>query len=84
MSEVRFEGMSGPCSRTDVLRAIREQCIECMGGQIEEIRRCSSRGCSLYPFRFGKVKPNEVRSAASKARFNDPNSTFGKSEHRPV
>lgn len=34
--------------------AIRSHCVECMGGMIAEIARCTSTGCSLYPFRMGK------------------------------
>jgi len=32
-------------------RAIIEFCKECMGFQIAEVRRCTSKLCSLYPFR---------------------------------
>lgn len=35
-------------------KAIRSHCIECMGGLIAEVNRCTSRDCSLYPFRMGK------------------------------
>lgn len=34
-------------------KAIRAMCIECMGGLIAEVDRCSSKGCALYPFRKG-------------------------------
>ena len=32
-------------------RAIIEHCKECMGFQVAEVRRCTSRLCPLYPFR---------------------------------
>ena len=41
-------------------RAIREHCIECMGGRgsghnySKLISECSSHDCALYEFRFGK------------------------------
>lgn len=35
-------------------KAIRAMCIECMGGLIAEVDRCSSTGCALYPFRKGE------------------------------
>jgi len=35
------------------LRAIRFQCIECMGMQQNLVRGCSSPLCPLYPFRTG-------------------------------
>jgi len=35
-------------------KAIRAMCIECMGGMIAEVDRCSSADCALYPFRKGE------------------------------
>ena len=35
-------------------KAIRAMCIECMGGMIAEVDRCTSKGCALYPFRKGE------------------------------
>lgn len=40
------------------LKAIRYQCIECMGFQPSFIPDCTSPRCSLYPFRMGK-KPSK-------------------------
>ena len=41
------------------LKAIREKCIECMGGResngyVKRISECVSPDCSIYAFRFGK------------------------------
>ena len=36
------------------LRAIREQCLYCCGGSRIEVRSCTGKDCSLYPYRFGK------------------------------
>ena len=41
------------------VKAIREFCIECMGGRenkifLKQIKDCSSQDCPLYDFRFGK------------------------------
>jgi len=33
---------------------MRAFCIDCMGGQYAEVRRCTSVGCVLWPYRFGK------------------------------
>ena len=33
---------------------IRAFCIECMGFQAAEVRRCTSPACYLYPWRSGK------------------------------
>ncbi len=35
-------------------KAIRAMCIECMGGLIAEVDRCTSTGCALHPFRKGE------------------------------
>lgn len=41
------------------IKAIRENCIECMGGRDNQgytklIAECSSHDCALYAFRLGK------------------------------
>ena len=41
------------------LKAIREKCIECMGGResdgyVKRISECVSADCPTYDFRFGK------------------------------
>ena len=35
----------------ELYRAIRDHCIECMGGQRIEVTYCSSPECSLYKYR---------------------------------
>ncbi len=35
------------------LKAIRANCIECVGAS-NEVKLCSSKKCFLFPFRFGK------------------------------
>lgn len=39
---------------TNPISAIRSHCVECMGGQVQEVARCTALECSLYPFRMGK------------------------------
>ena len=36
------------------LTAIRSHCVECMGGMVGEVNKCTLTQCSLYPFREGK------------------------------
>ena len=41
------------------LKAIREKCVECMGGResdgyVKRISECVSEDCPTYAFRFGK------------------------------
>jgi hypothetical protein len=48
-----------PKKHKNPLKAIRENCIECMGGRDSEgyakaIRECGSLNCALFEFRFGK------------------------------
>jgi hypothetical protein len=35
-------------------KAMRAFCVDCMGNQFAEIRRCTSIGCALWPYRLGK------------------------------
>ena len=36
------------------LKAIRKNCIDCMGGSLKEVKLCPSDDCPLYGYRFGK------------------------------
>jgi hypothetical protein len=33
--------------------AIKAKCLDCMGGNHAEVRRCQSGNCALWPLRFG-------------------------------
>jgi hypothetical protein len=44
------------------LRAIRAKCIDCSGGNMAEVRRCTVYRCAVYPFRMGR-NPNRRRAA---------------------
>lgn len=39
------------------LKAIRQNCLDCMNGNANEVKLCPSVKCPLFPFRFGK-NPN--------------------------
>lgn len=41
-------------------RAIREKCIDCMGGQRQEVRLCIDYECPLWPFRLGHKEKNQA------------------------
>ena len=41
--------------------AVRLQCVECMGGERAEARRCATRTCLLWP--FGLAALAEKRAA---------------------
>lgn len=50
--------------------AIRAKCIDCMAGNVAEVRRCGDTTCALWPFRMGsdpwhtRVMSEEQRTAA--------------------
>lgn len=35
-------------------KAIRIKCLDCMAGQVREVRLCPSRDCPLWIFRMGR------------------------------
>lgn len=35
------------------LKAIKEYCIDCMGGQPRLVKGCTALNCPLYPYRTG-------------------------------
>jgi hypothetical protein len=54
MSELRYT----PKQLQNPAKAIREMCIECVGGKIgswsEDIKDCTTKACSLFKHRMGK------------------------------
>lgn len=46
------------------IKAIRAYCIECSGGNKNEVRLCNLKDCPLYPYRLGK-NPNYVKRTMS-------------------
>jgi len=54
------------------VKAIREYCVECMGGSRYDVKDCASAGCHLYPFRMGTNVFH--RRAAAQKRLDTGNS----------
>ncbi len=52
------------------LRAIRANCLNCMGGLISEVRRCPSEDCPLYQYRFGKNPKRKGQGNIANLRKN--------------
>lgn len=52
---------------TSPLRAIRLNCLDCMGGSGNEVKLCPSEQCPLYPYRFGK-NPNRTKRILSESQ----------------
>lgn len=36
------------------IKAIRAFCLDCCGGNANDVKNCTSKICALKPFRFGK------------------------------
>ena len=47
---------------TSPVKAIRAKCIDCCGGEKNEVKLCPCEDCPIYPFRFGK-NPFHTRKA---------------------
>ncbi len=63
MVEVNFSSeskMAREDSKAEVLRAIRQNCIDCAGGARDEAKYCSALDCPLWPYRFGAT-PRQVK-----------------------
>ena len=58
----RYERAMQGTNRAD---AVRLHCIECMGWQASEVKRCTATGCVLFPY----------RQRASQRAFSAPEST---------
>ena len=43
--------LGGP---TSPIKAIRARCVDCCGGVVGEVRKCTALRCPLWPFRIGK------------------------------
>jgi len=39
-------------------QAIKEKCLDCTCGQINEVRQCPANDCPLFPFRLGTEDPS--------------------------
>jgi hypothetical protein len=50
----RWRGEGREAEVAEFRARIREECIDCSGGSIHEVKLCVIPECPLYPFRFGK------------------------------
>jgi hypothetical protein len=48
------------------VQAIKENCYECSGRLLKEVKRCIITDCPLYPFRLG-ANPNRKTSPTRKS-----------------
>lgn len=49
------------------LKAVRLKCLDCVCGQLAEVRKCPDTTCPLYPFRLGK-NPNQSARVLTEAQ----------------
>jgi len=55
-------------TKAEILRAIRQKCLECTCHHPSEIRECRITECTLWPFRFGSdPSPGPPRGCAKPA-----------------
>lgn len=55
-------------SKSTILKAIKENCIECMGGQASEVKLCELEKCTLYKYRMGKDPDKKPRTLTDEQR----------------
>jgi hypothetical protein len=49
-------------TKSELLKVIRNKCVECMGFQEREIEKCTAPNCCHFPYRMGKdPEPNATR-----------------------
>ena len=41
-------------TKTELLKIIRQKCLDCVCFQAKEVELCPSEHCALWPFRFAK------------------------------
>lgn len=56
-------------TKAEILKAIREKCLDCCCGQALEVKECVSRNCPLHSLRFGKDPTKRVLSPEERARL---------------
>lgn len=50
---------------TSPIKAIRANCVDCVGGSERLVRECAASRCPLWPFRMGK-NPWDSRTGVSR------------------
>ena len=52
------------------VRAIRRNCVDCMGGSFWAVEECQTTDCDLHPFRMGKTPLQTGKRWGVGARLN--------------
>jgi len=57
-------------------KAIRAKCLDCCCGDSKEVRLCTIKDCSLYPYRMGREEKSDTSNLTSNLNTtlneNDP------------
>jgi hypothetical protein len=61
--------MAGPKRIRTPLQAIRAKCLDCSGGDTDEVENCVISHCPLYAYRCGSEMRCDI--APAQARFED-------------
>ena len=56
-------------TKTELLKTIRQKCLDCVCFQAKEVELCPSEHCALWPFRFAK-DPYKTPRPMSEAQKN--------------
>lgn len=51
-----------------LLKAIRARCLDCMGGNREQVARCNCVRCSLHPHRMGAEEAGRYHDSTDGGR----------------
>ena len=57
-------------TKTDLLKTIRQKCLDCVCYQPKEVELCPSEHCALWPFRFAKDPYKTPRPMSEAQRVN--------------
>lgn len=47
------------------IKAIRQNCMDCSGGSVSEVRNCIITDCPLYSYRLGRNPNRKVNTQSS-------------------
>jgi hypothetical protein len=59
-------------TKSEILQAIRQKCLDCSCFQPSEVRECPVTTCDLWPYRLGRdPNPSQTRGFAKTAVYTD-------------
>ena len=61
-------------TKKNILKAIRQNCIDCSAGSYKEVEECDMMNCPLFPYRKGN-DPNPARRSKNRACGGMKNAT---------